>query len=91
MWDGFLTAVYAVYFFSLLSGEQSNHSYADKKVRDEGGVKKEGYKDKVSSLEAELREIQERYSHMSLKYAEVEAEREELVMKLKTVNSRSWF
>lgn len=88
MWDGFLTAVY---FFSLLSGEQSNHSYADKKVRDEGGVKKEGYKDKVSSLEAELREIQERYSQMSLKYAEVEAEREELVMKLKTVNSRSWF
>lgn len=60
-------------------------------MRDEGGVKKEGYKDKVSSLEAELREIQERYSQMSLKYAEVEAEREELVMKLKTVNSRSWF
>ncbi|RVW97717.1 hypothetical protein CK203_028110 [Vitis vinifera] len=83
--------MYRVQLKSLLSGEQSNHSYADKKVRDEGGVKKEGYKDKVSSLEAELREIQERYSHMSLKYAEVEAEREELVMKLKTVNSRSWF
>lgn len=83
--------MYRVQLKSLLSGEQSNHSYADKKVRDEGGVKKEGYKDKVSSLEAELREIQERYSQMSLKYAEVEAEREELVMKLKTVNSRSWF
>ncbi|CBI31378.3 unnamed protein product, partial [Vitis vinifera] len=83
--------MYRVQLKSLSSGEQSNHSYADKKVRDEGGVKKEGYKDKVSSLEAELREIQERYSHMSLKYAEVEAEREELVMKLKTVNSRSWF
>ncbi|RYQ95599.1 hypothetical protein Ahy_B08g090952 isoform F [Arachis hypogaea] len=36
-------------------------------------------------LEAELSDIQERYFHMSLKYAEVEAEREELVMKLKEV------
>lgn len=58
-----------------------------KEGRNEGGEK-----DKISSLEAELREIQEQYSHMSLKYAEVEAEREELVMKLKTVNRRSsWF
>ncbi|KAL1300138.1 uncharacterized protein LOC107613977 [Arachis ipaensis] len=38
-----------------------------------------------SMLEAELSDIQERYFHMSLKYAEVEAEREELVMKLKEV------
>jgi len=42
-------------------------------------------------LEADLRDIQERYFHMSLKYAEVEAEREELVMKLKaTKNKKGW-
>lgn len=39
-------------------------------------------------LEAELIDIRERYFHMSLKYAEVEAEREELVMKLKVVKSK---
>lgn len=45
-----------------------------------------------SSLEAELRDIRERYLHMSLKYAEVEAQREELVMKLKTTKSgKRWF
>lgn len=36
-----------------------------------------------SMLEAELRDIQERYLNMSLKYAEVEGQREELVMKLR--------
>ncbi|KAK9064055.1 hypothetical protein SSX86_017927 [Deinandra increscens subsp. villosa] len=46
----------------------------------------------VSSLERELGELQERYLHMSLKYAEVEAQREELVLKLKAVGpGRSWF
>uniref|UniRef100_A0A7N0UAN2 C2 NT-type domain-containing protein n=1 Tax=Kalanchoe fedtschenkoi TaxID=63787 RepID=A0A7N0UAN2_KALFE len=45
-----------------------------------------------SSLEAELRDIQERYFHMSLKYAEVEAQREELVMKLKAARTgKKWF
>ncbi|XP_024990928.1 myosin-11-like isoform X1 [Cynara cardunculus var. scolymus] len=45
-----------------------------------------------SSLEAELNELQERYLNMSLKYAEVEAQREELVLKLKAVGpGRSWF
>lgn len=45
-------------------------------------------------LEAELRELRERYSMMSLKYAEVEAQREELVMKLRTTSrnsSKRWF
>ncbi|CAM8949222.1 unnamed protein product [Rhodiola kirilowii] len=45
-----------------------------------------------SSLEAELRDIKERYLHMSLKYAEVEAQREELVMKLKSARGgKKWF
>ncbi|KAL8518121.1 hypothetical protein ACS0TY_009412 [Phlomoides rotata] len=38
-------------------------------------------------LEAEVEEIRERYLQISLKYAEVESQREELVMKLKEVNT----
>ncbi|KAJ8433321.1 hypothetical protein Cgig2_012889 [Carnegiea gigantea] len=46
----------------------------------------------VSALEAELRDLREKYFQMSLKYAEVEAQREELVLKLKnTNNKRRWF
>ncbi|XP_048127559.1 myosin-9-like isoform X2 [Rhodamnia argentea] len=45
-----------------------------------------------SRLESELRDIRERYLHMSLKYAEVEGQREELVMKLKSSQSaKRWF
>ncbi|XP_030453698.1 uncharacterized protein LOC115675243 [Syzygium oleosum] len=45
-----------------------------------------------SRLESELRDIRDRYLHMSLKYAEVEAQREELVMKLKASQSaKRWF
>ncbi|WCJ36172.1 hypothetical protein M5689_017386 [Euphorbia peplus] len=53
---------------------------------------KEKFERTKSSLETELKELQERYLDMSLKYAQVEAEREELVMKLKGNNSgRRWF
>lgn len=52
-------------------------------------VKRQG---NMSFLEVELRDLRERYFQMSLKYAEVEAQREELVLKLKSVkNRRSWF
>ncbi|KAI3734674.1 hypothetical protein L6452_14149 [Arctium lappa] len=55
-------------------------------------VEDEATKRNDSSLEAELNELQERYLNMSLKYAEVEAQREELVLKLKAVGpGRSWF
>lgn len=47
---------------------------------------------KISSLEAELRDIEERYLQMSLQYAEVEAEREELLMKLNSMKKeKRWF
>ncbi|KAJ9540094.1 hypothetical protein OSB04_026600 [Centaurea solstitialis] len=53
-------------------------------------INKENDKD-PSSVETELKELQERYLHMSLKYAEVEAQREELVSKLKAARpGRSW-
>lgn len=52
---------------------------------------KERFERTKSSLESELRDIQERYLQMSLKYAEVEAQREELVMKLKLAkNGNRW-
>ncbi|KDP29215.1 hypothetical protein JCGZ_16604 [Jatropha curcas] len=55
-------------------------------------VPKEKFERTKSSLETELKELRERYFNMSLKYAEVEAQREELVMKLKaTNNGKRWF
>ncbi|KAK1409647.1 hypothetical protein QVD17_36176 [Tagetes erecta] len=58
---------------------------------DAKSVIKEHDKD-TSLLEIELKELQERYLNMSLKYAEVEAQREELVLKLKAVKpGKSWF
>ncbi|CAL9157004.1 unnamed protein product [Musa hybrid cultivar] len=47
---------------------------------------------KIPSLEAELKDMKERYLHMSLQYAQVEAQREELVLKLKSMQKeRRWF
>lgn len=45
-----------------------------------------------TAVEAELKDIRERYFHMSLKFAEVEAQREELVMQMKNLKGgRRWF
>ncbi|WCJ19220.1 hypothetical protein M5689_001517 [Euphorbia peplus] len=73
--------MYKVQLKSFLSG---NHSNAGK---DEADVKEvEDCEDRTSAVETELREMQDRYFHMSLKCAEVEAEREQLVLKLRAVN-----
>ncbi|GAB4855015.1 hypothetical protein Ancab_023602 [Ancistrocladus abbreviatus] len=46
----------------------------------------------VSALEVELKDLREGYFQLSLKYAGVEAQREELVMKLNSTNDRRrWF
>ncbi|KAM0045546.1 putative transcription factor bZIP family [Helianthus debilis subsp. tardiflorus] len=61
---------------------------ANGKSKTEGEViTKEGFERTKSSLETELKDLRDRYLEMSLKYAEVEAEREDLVMQLKTNNS----
>lgn len=53
---------------------------------------RERYERTKSSLETELRDLRERYLNMSLKYAEVEEQREDLVMKLKASTSgKKWF
>ncbi|KAA8516614.1 hypothetical protein F0562_016880 [Nyssa sinensis] len=77
----------------LLPVGQNGHAAAARKSTAEGEVvAKERYERTKSSLETELRDIRERYLHMSLKYAEVEAQREDLVMKLKAVkNGKRWF
>lgn len=69
---------------SLLSEQVNGHP--EKLTGEQPAVRSRG------SLEAELKDLREKYFHMSLKYAEVEAQREQLVMKLKATNGRrSWF
>lgn len=74
---------------SFCSPTSSSHK---KSTVDGGSVPKERYERTKSSLETELRDLRERYLEMSLKYAEVESEREDLVMKLKANRSgKRWF
>jgi phage shock protein A len=52
--------------------------------------------DKIAQLESELKDMQDRLLHVSMQYAEVEAQREELVMELRnaTANAKKggrWF
>ncbi|KAL5546008.1 hypothetical protein UlMin_005695 [Ulmus minor] len=84
---------YKVQLNKLLSEGQNNHTETLRNPTSTNEVvARDKYERTKSSLEAELRDIRERYSDMSLKYAEVEALREELVMKLKaSSNGRRWF
>jgi hypothetical protein len=58
-----------------------------------GGDDKEGNSntDRILQLEGELRDMKERLLNMSLQYAEVEAQRERLVMELKAIKKGRWF
>lgn len=44
-------------------------------------------KEKNKSMEGELKEMQERYSEISLKFAEVEGERQQLVMTVRNLKN----
>jgi chromosome segregation ATPase len=44
-------------------------------------------KERDKSMETELKELQERYSEMSLKFAEVEGERQKLVMTVRSLKN----
>ena len=48
---------------------------------------------RVAQLESELKDMQDRLLNVSLQYAEVEAQREELVMELKNATAKKgrWF
>lgn len=45
-------------------------------------------KEKNQLMEEELKEMQERYSEISLKFAEVEGERQQLVMKVRNLKNK---
>lgn len=71
--------------------ERRGHSTASKKSDGDSEMVKR-FEHTKALLETELKDIRERYFQMSLKYAEVEAQREDLVMKLKAVKSgKRWF
>ncbi|XP_026414640.1 myosin heavy chain, fast skeletal muscle-like [Papaver somniferum] len=79
--------MYKAQLKKLLTEGQQGHTNAPKRSTSEVVTGR-----KTSVLEAELKDIRERYFHMSLRFAEVEAEREELVMKLKSFKSgKRWF
>lgn len=78
-------------FLSCRSSSQGRNNHANgpvKSIVEEELVTKEKFERTKSILEEELRDIQDRYFHMSLKYAEVESQREELVMKLRVAKSK---
>lgn len=80
------------FIFRLVSDNQNSKENSPISTVEGDVVAKERYKSINSALEAELVDIRDRYLHISLKYAEVEHEREELVMKLRAAtNGRRWF
>ncbi|KAK8488717.1 hypothetical protein V6N12_064065 [Hibiscus sabdariffa] len=84
--------MYKAQLKSLLSNEVSFNPAASEKSTGEGAARKDGCNCQTSALETELKELSERYLHMSLKYAEVEDQREQLVMQLRAASGRKrWF
>ncbi|XVE75469.1 hypothetical protein DITRI_Ditri12bG0096100 [Diplodiscus trichospermus] len=84
--------MYKAQLKSLLSKEVSFHSDVPEKSTGKGAARKDRCECNISALETELKELRERYFHMSLKYAEVEDQREQLVMQVKASSGRkSWF
>ncbi|KAL5231741.1 hypothetical protein ABZP36_030517 [Zizania latifolia] len=62
-------------------------------VKSDGKDGKENNDDRITQLESELKDMKDRLLNMSLQYAEVQAEREQLVMELKTATTKKgrWF
>ncbi|XP_057989354.1 uncharacterized protein LOC110662379 isoform X2 [Hevea brasiliensis] len=78
--------MYKTQLKSFLSEVCKDHSNAHKNLADDNEAIKE-HAGRAQSLEIELRALQERYFQMSLKCAEVEAERGQLVLKLRAVSN----
>lgn len=74
------------FLFSLLSTKANDHLDMPKITTEDALLEIQPGQDK-SSLEEELINLRESYLHMSLRYAEAEAQREELVIKLKARNA----
>ncbi|PKI34862.1 hypothetical protein CRG98_044708 [Punica granatum] len=69
----------------LSNGETISLAPTERPTVEESEALESGTTNKVLSLENELRELRESYLHMSLKYAQGEAEREELIMRMKAM------
>lgn len=82
-----LTGCATILVFSLSSEEQNGRLDAPVKLTGKSVVNNEEYEHKISLYETELRDLRGRYLHVRLEYAELEAQREQLVMKLK---ARNW-
>ncbi|PIN04774.1 hypothetical protein CDL12_22687 [Handroanthus impetiginosus] len=67
--------------------ESADQAATSKKSESKEAINTSKAEYKISQLEDELQDICDRYLQLSLKYAEVEAQREQLVMKLKAVSS----
>lgn len=74
--------MYKMQLKSLLATRANDHSLMPKSMTGDALLEIQPGQDK-SSLEEELIQLRESYRQMSLRYAEAEAQREELVMKLK--------
>ncbi|KAJ0967201.1 hypothetical protein J5N97_024118 [Dioscorea zingiberensis] len=77
---------------------QENNTDGENLKNDNGNHHEQGYiaeilgevaalKERNESMEAELKEMQERYSDISLRFAEVEGERQQLVMRLRSLKN----
>ncbi|XP_030542665.1 sporulation-specific protein 15-like isoform X3 [Rhodamnia argentea] len=80
--------MYKMQLKSLLSTRANDRSHMPKSMTEDVLLEIQPGQDK-SSLEEELIQLRESYLHMSLRYAEAEAQREELVMKLKARNAET--
>ncbi|KAJ8537729.1 hypothetical protein K7X08_014269 [Anisodus acutangulus] len=78
---------YKIQFQRFKTEERKGHSPASKKS-DWNSEMVKRFEHTKALLETELKDIRERYFQMSLKYAEVEAQREDLVMKLKAAQGQ---
>lgn len=81
--------VYKKRLQSAMTKQKEEHAAALKGINEMNEIMNdtEELKRKNSMMEEELREMQERYSQISLKFAEVEGERQKLVMTIRNLRS----
>ncbi|KAG6500899.1 golgin IMH1-like [Zingiber officinale] len=72
---------------AMLNQEKENLGLKHKSLSEGELSKMAALKEKNKSMEADLKEMQERYSEISLKFAEVEGERQQLVMTIRTLKN----
>ncbi|XP_051142629.1 uncharacterized protein LOC127259369 [Andrographis paniculata] len=69
------------------NGVTDNSKQDSGPMKDKNFVELEGLKERNKSMEQELKEMRDRYSEISLRFAEVEGERQQLVMTIRNLKS----